>query len=232
MGERDEAIQEQVETEELELDGDGDLEEIDEVMRDAVAAVEEVQGHRGGRQQGSAAGAVAPEEETAEKVREASEEDVERLKKEIADLRDRSVRTLADFDNFRKRMERERNELRRYALTEPLRDLLDVVDNLERAVSASGTLEDLKAGVEMTLRQMLDILRQYGVREVVAQGEPFDPNLHEAVDREEKSDIETPEVVEELQRGYLLHERLLRPARVKVAVPPETAAGDRGAGEA
>jgi len=233
MGEKNDALREEVDAQEMELDGSGEPEDLDEVIRDAVAAVEEVQGQRVNRQPGSSAVAVAGETGAEDAgVGASEEEDVERLKQEIADLRDRSVRTLADFDNFRKRVERERNELKRYALTEPLRDLLDVVDNLERAVAASGSLDDLKAGVEMTLRQMLDILRQYGVRPVVAQGEPFDPNVHEAVAREERSDVQTPEVVEEMQRGYLLHDRLLRPARVKVAVPPEPPAPDREAAPA
>lgn len=150
-------------------------------------------------------------------------EDVEvaELRREIADLRDRSMRTLADFDNYRKRAERERRDAVRYAASAPLGDFLEVVDNLSRALAAGGSAEDLKTGVEMTLRQLEDALRRHGVEPVPAAGERFDPAHHEAVSRLEDPDVETPTVVEELQRGYRLHDRLLRPARVVVAVPPE-----------
>ncbi|HEX2253564.1 MAG TPA: nucleotide exchange factor GrpE [Thermoanaerobaculia bacterium] len=143
------------------------------------------------------------------------------LRRELADLKDRSMRTLADFDNYRKRSERERRESLRYASADLLRELLEVSDNLERAVAAGGSAEDLKTGVEMTLRQLQDVLRRHGAEEVPAVGEAFDPALHEAVSRQEDPDAEEPRVVEQFQRGYRLHERLLRPARVVVAVPPE-----------
>ena len=149
------------------------------------------------------------------------DEEVSTLRREIADLRDRSVRTLADFDNYRKRSERERRDAVRYAAAAPLGDLLEVVDNLGRALAAGGTADDLKLGVEMTLRQLEDVLRRHGVESVPASGELFDPAHHEAVSRLEDPDVEAPTVVEELQRGYRLHDRLLRPARVVVAVPPD-----------
>lgn len=151
------------------------------------------------------------------------DEEVATLRREIADLRDRSVRTLADFDNYRKRSERERRDAVRYAAAAPLGDLLEVVDNLGRALAAGGTADDLKLGVEMTLRQLEDVLRRHGVESVPASGERFDPAHHEAVSRLEDPDVEAPTVVEELQRGYRLHDRLLRPARVVVAVPPDEA---------
>lgn len=149
------------------------------------------------------------------------DEEVATLRREIADLRDRSVRTLADFDNYRKRSERERRDAVRYAAAAPLGDLLEVVDNLGRALAAGGTADDLKLGVEMTLRQLEDVLRRHGVESVPASGERFDPAHHEAVSRLVDPDVEAPTVVEELQRGYRLHDRLLRPARVVVAVPPD-----------
>jgi molecular chaperone GrpE len=156
--------------------------------------------------------------------------EVAKLRRENADLRDRSMRTLADFENFRKRTERERQEAKRYALMEPLRDFLAVVDNLDRALSAQGSAEDLKRGVEMTLRQFQEQLRRYGVREVPARGEAFDPAVHEAVSRQEDPTVERPTVAEELQRGYMIHDRLLRPAMVKVAVPAEKPAAAPGSG--
>jgi molecular chaperone GrpE len=150
-----------------------------------------------------------------------------------AGLQERYVRLLADFDNFRKRSEREREDRARYALMEPMRDLLPVLDNLERALSVPGVADDLRRGVEMVARQFLDVLRRYGVEPVAAIGEPFDPRVHDAVMKVESPDVSAATVVEELQRGYRLHERLLRPAMVRVAVPPEASPGGAtGDGEA
>lgn len=193
------------EDEAVALDLDGQTEDLDAAMRDAVAAVEEVEGER-----------------SAASAEETDEEEVAKLRREIADLRDRSMRTLADFDNFRKRSERERQETRKYALLEPLRDFLEIVDNLGLALSAAGSADDLKRGVEMIHRQMQELLRRLGVKEIEALNQPFDPTLHEAVQREEDPTVKTPTVVGELRRGYMLHDRLLRPTMVKVAVPSET----------
>jgi molecular chaperone GrpE len=190
---------EDAENDAIEIDGD-DEEDLEETMRQALAAVEDAE------REGEGDDATL---------------DVDRMEREIADLRDLSARTLADFDNYRKRSERERQEIRRYALMEPLRDLLDVVDNLERAVSAAGSAEDLKQGVEMTLRQLGDVLRRHGVQPVEAEGRTFDPKVHDAVSRQETPDVEEPTVASELQKGYTLHDRLVRPARVVVAVPAE-----------
>lgn len=134
---------------------------------------------------------------------------------------DRYLRLRADFDNYRKRSDREREELLRHSLVEPLRALLPVVDNLERAMSAQGGVEDLRKGVEMIARQLGETLRRLGVAEVPGVGERFDPRMHEAVMREESAAVEAPTVVAVLQRGYWLHDRLLRPAMVRVAVPVE-----------
>jgi molecular chaperone GrpE len=196
------------EDEAVALDLDNQTEDLDAAMRDAVAAVEEVEGK----------GTATP----AETAEETDEEEVAKLRREIADLRDRSMRTLADFDNFRKRSERERQESRKYALLEPLRDFLEIVDNLGLALSAAGSTDDLKRGVEMIHRQMQELLRRLGVKEIEALNQPFDPALHEAVQREEDPTVHKPTVVGELRRGYMLHDRLLRPSMVKVAVPSET----------
>ncbi|HEY7215795.1 MAG TPA: nucleotide exchange factor GrpE [Thermoanaerobaculia bacterium] len=201
---------------EVALDLDEQSPDLETAMRDAVAAVEGVE-----------AGA-RPEADSAETGEGADE--VARLRQEIADLRDRSMRTLADFDNFRKRSERERQELRRYALLEPMRELLTVADNLDLALSAQGSAEDLKRGVELIHRQMQELMRRFGVTEVAALGQPFDPTQHEAVSREESAEVKAPTVVAELRRGYKMHDRLLRPAMVKVAVPSEGPAPAAGGG--
>ena len=189
-------------TPEVALDLDEQSPDLEAAMRDAMAAVEAVEG-----------GAAAPAPSDAGEL--------DRLQRENAELRDRAVRTLADFDNFRKRSERERQEIKRYALLEPLRELLTVADNLDLALSAQGSAEDLKRGVEMIHRQMQELLRRFGLVEVAAVGQPFDPTQHEAVAREESSDVKAPTVVAELRRGYKMHDRLVRPAMVKVAVPAE-----------
>lgn len=184
------------EAEGYEIDLDDSAEDLDAALAQAVAAVEQVE-----RQERSTAG------------------EIERLEREIADLRDRSTRTLADFDNFRKRAERERLDLRKYALTEPLRDLLEVLDNLDRALAAGGSAEDLRQGVSMIARQFLDVLKRHGVTPIESLGQRFDPLVHEAVSRHDRDDVSEPTVTGELARGYHLHERLLRPALVTVAVP-------------
>jgi molecular chaperone GrpE len=196
-------------TPEVALDLDDQSTDLESAMRDAMAAVE---GKHAGTKPDPAAGSTA------------AGDDVAKLRQENIELRDRAIRTLADFDNFRKRSERERQESRRYALLEPMREFLTVADNLDLALSAQGSAEDLKRGVEMIHRQMSELLRRFGVVEVPAIGQPFDPTLHEAVSREESRDVKVPTVVAELRRGYKMHDRLVRPSMVKVAVPAEAAA--------
>jgi molecular chaperone GrpE len=152
-------------------------------------------------------------------VDEAATAELTMLRQEVVELRERSVRTLADFDNFRKRSEREREEQRRYAGSEVLRDVLPVIDNLERALESAGEAGELKAGVEMILRQILDLLKRHGVERVESMNRPFDPAVHEAVSRKDSEDIEGPTVLDELQAGYVMKDRLLRPAMVVVGVP-------------
>jgi molecular chaperone GrpE len=189
--------------------------DIEAAMREALSAVEAIEDPDSASPRSTAEGeAVDPDQQ-----------EVAALRRELADLRDRSMRTLADFDNFRKRAERERQEVRRYALLEPLREFLPIADNLERALQAGGSAEDLKRGVELILRQMQDLLRRFGVREVAADGEAFNPAVHEAVARTESDRVTNPTVTETLVKGYMLHDRLLRPAIVKVAVPPERGVG-------
>jgi molecular chaperone GrpE len=203
-------------TPEVALDLDEQNTDLETAMREAMAAVEGVEA---GSRPGSAP-AAGP----------AGSEEVERLRREVADLRDRNVRALADFDNFRKRSQRESQEYRKYALLEPLREFLTVIDNLDLALSAQGSAGDLKQGVEMIHRQMQELLRRFGVTEVPAVGQPFDPTQHEAVAREESPEVKAPTVAAELRRGYRMHDRLLRPAMVKVAVPVEGTPGPGGPG--
>ena len=207
-------------TPEVSLDLDEQSEDLEAAMRDAVAAVE-------GVERGNAGDPPAEASSAASQTDGSSEQEVAKLRREIADLRDRSMRTLADFDNFRKRADRERQESKKYALVEPLRDFLEIVDNLDLALAAAGSADDLKRGVEMIHRQMADLLRRFGVQEVTALGQPFDPTLHEAVSREEDPSVQAPTVTGEMRRGYRIHDRLLRPSMVKVSVPVEPAKPER-----
>lgn len=157
---------------------------------------------------------------------------------EAGRLREALMRTVADFENLKRRTEREKAEYTRWALADALRDLLSVLDNLERAVAhaADGTGEEFREGVAMVTRQFVDALRRQGAVEVSALGEPFDPNFHQAVMRVETADVPGGTVLEVFQKGYMLNERLLRPAMVKVSAAPKATApaensGAEGQGE-
>jgi molecular chaperone GrpE len=133
---------------------------------------------------------------------------------------ERFLRAAAELDNFRKRKEREVSDLRKYANQMLLRELLGVVDNLERALAASlenSETEGLREGVEMTLKELLKIFDQFKVTPIEAHEQPFDPNHHEAVMQEPSDAFPPNTVVKELQKGYMLRDRLLRPAMVVVS---------------
>jgi molecular chaperone GrpE len=144
---------------------------------------------------------------------------LEVLKTERDNLQDRLLRTAAEFDNYRKRIDRERREQSESAAAALLVEILPVVDNLERALQAPSGPEaaGYRAGVELILRQLVDTLRKRGVTPIEALGADFDPRFHQAVSQETSDAHRDGEVMEELQRGYMLGERLLRPAMVKVA---------------
>jgi molecular chaperone GrpE len=142
---------------------------------------------------------------------------LEELRRERDTLQDRLLRTAAEFDNYRKRMDRERRDLADYTAGEVMKELLPIVDNLERALQAAAQDDPLRKGVELIHRQMLDLLRKRGVNPIEALGTDFDPNFHQAVIHEESDDHREGEVMEELQRGYVVGDKLLRPAMVKVA---------------
>jgi molecular chaperone GrpE len=156
--------------------------------------------------------------DTAEGAEPAADQ-LDDLRREKDALQDRLLRTAAEFDNYRKRIERERGEFAAYAAAEVLTDLLPIVDNFERALDAPTTSDDaaFRKGVELIHKQMLDLLRKRGVTPIEALGSDFDPNFHQAVIHESSPGHREGEVMAELQRGYMLGDRLLRPAMVKVA---------------
>jgi molecular chaperone GrpE len=164
--------------------------------------------------QDPAAGGAGPQDSPA-----AAPDDVTAIARERDDYYDRLLRKTAEFDNYRKRVERERREQADWAAADVLTELLPLVDDLERALQAdaeTGT-DAYRKGVELIHKQMLDLLRRRGVTAVEAVGRPFDPREHQAVTHEAVPGHADGEVVEEFRRGYKLRDRLLRPAMVKVA---------------
>ena len=142
------------------------------------------------------------------------------LEAELSEAQEQVLRTAADAENFKKRLQREKEEQTRYANESFMRELLTVIDNLERALEHSGTEASqggLVEGLTLTLKGFLDTLARFGCTQVEAIGKPFDPNFHEAVSQEESADHEPNTVLQELQKGYMLKERLLRPAMVLVS---------------
>lgn len=143
--------------------------------------------------------------------------ELEKLKVERDALLDRLARLQAEFENARKRSAREQQEFREYALTEAVKGLLPVLDSFERALQVSANESDLRGGVELIYKQLEDALAKLGLRPIPAKGEPFDPHLHQAIEMVDTTEADDHQVLEELQRGYKLKDRLLRPSMVKVA---------------
>jgi molecular chaperone GrpE len=158
----------------------------------------------------------APDAPPAADAQEPEPTEAERQRDQYYDL---LLRTRAEFDNYRKRIDRERQEMADAAASDLLRELLPLIDNMERALAADigEGVESLHRGVELIHRQMLDLLRKRGIRPIAAVGADFDPHIHQAVVHEEVPGRREGEVVEELRRGYMLGDKLLRPALVKVA---------------
>ena len=169
---------------------------------------------------GSQPAEAAPEPE-AESV---SRADYDLLKTERDQLVDRLARLQAEFDNARKRAERERAEFRDYATGSVVEQFLPVLDNFTLALAANGSADQLRTGVQLIVKQMDEVLRQLQVAIVPTVGEPFDPRVHEALGSVERDDIPDQHVAEEIRRGYRIREKLLRPAMVRVASNPHQVA--------
>jgi molecular chaperone GrpE len=137
---------------------------------------------------------------------------------DVAEWKNRYMRTLADFENFRKRTEREKAEFFKYALSGTFKDMLPILDNFDRALDHAEEGDEFHKGVLLIYKQLFDMLRKAGLRPIEDRDVTFDPNIHEAVIREENDSVPNQTVLEILQKGYFLHDRLLRPALVKVAV--------------
>jgi molecular chaperone GrpE len=165
------------------------------------------------------------EETTEEQAPRSSGEDaaalrghLEKLQGERNELLDRLARLQAEFENARKRAAREQQEYKDFALADALKNLLPIVDSFDRALQTKVQKpEDFRAGVELIRKQFHDALEKLGLRPIPAKGEPFDPRLHEAIEMVDTDAVKDHHIVDELQRGYKLKDRLLRPAMVRVA---------------
>jgi molecular chaperone GrpE len=189
----------------------------------------EEEGAKEGRVRAGEPTAAAPKEAPLPAVEDsrqakARKRDAEmrQLRKERDDLKDQYLRTMADMDNLRKRAEREKAEYVQFALSDMLLELLEVLDNFERALGAADVAPDgknFRDGIELIYRMYQAALFKRGVRPIEINDKAFDPTVHHAMITEESEAVSEPEVGQVLQKGYMLHSRLLRPALVKVVVP-------------
>ena len=148
--------------------------------------------------------------------------DLDKLKTERDTLLDRLARLQAEFENARKRTAREQQEFREYAVADALKALLPTLDSFERALQTGASdKSEFRGGVELIYKQLQDALVKLGLRPIPARGEPFDPHLHQAIEMVDTQEAEDHHVLEELQRGYKLKDRLLRPSMVRVARNPK-----------
>src|SRR5947207_9961994 len=143
--------------------------------------------------------------------------EIDKLRAERDMLIDRLARMQADFDNARKRAAREQQDFRDYALADTIKTLTPVLDSFDRALKSSPEKSEFHVGIELIHKQLQDVLARIGVHPVLAAGQQFDPRYHEAIEMVDTEDAADNEVIEELQRGYKLKDRLLRPAMVRVA---------------
>ena len=207
----------------------------EDVIAAAVESVERTREAAAAESTAPESSDVAAEELAALRARvEALEARERELSAQLDQERERTLRGLADLDNARKRSQREREEVLRYGLERHLKDLLPVVDNLDRALDLgdrSGKWESLAEGVRMTRKLLEDTLAKQGLKAFTARGQPFDPHVHEAMGHEEREDLAPNMVSTEVLRGFMLHDRLVRPALVMVARAPAPAPSAEPAAE-
>ncbi len=181
-----------------------------------------------GKEKSSASTAEEENKETKSKDKKGKvkvlKESLEEKEEELKTLYDKLLRTQAEFENYKKRMAKEKSDLIKYANEEMVKEILHTVDNLERATQhakESNQSENITEGVDIILKQLLKSIERFGVRGFSSAGEKFDPNKHEAVIQMESAEHEPNTIIAESQKGYFLHERLLRPALVTVAKAPQ-----------
>ena len=146
-----------------------------------------------------------------------AEQIIQKLREENRQLTDQLLRKQADIENVKKRLTREKEEFQKFSLAQTIQSLLPILDGFELALKSEATGEDYRRGVEIIYLQFLGTLQRMGLESIESVGKPFDPNLHEAIAAVETDEYPDQQVVDELQRGYFFKQRLLRPARVRVA---------------
>jgi molecular chaperone GrpE len=166
-------------------------------------------------------GARAATRGAGEEKHQGTQTELEQLKAERDRLVDRLARLQAEFENARKRAERERNEFREFVTGSVVEQFLPVVDNFELALKSTGSEKQLRSGVSLIVKQMEEILEKMQVKAIPTVGEVFDPRFHEALGTVERDDLPDQQVAEEVRRGYKIRERLVRPALVRVAHNPK-----------
>jgi molecular chaperone GrpE len=204
---------------------DGDLEESRDEAGAALYSPDDEQDELGRTMDRRSAGEGGPA--VAELV--ATRAELKRLQAQVSEAHEALARRQADFENYRKRIERERGEAYNRVVAEVAGKLLPVVDNLSRALEAERSVEASESkefrhflrGVELISKQLNEVLESFGVQPIVAIGERFDPHIHEAVVTEDSAEYEPDTIISEMQRGYRIGDRLLRPAMVKVAARTE-----------
>lgn len=170
----------------------------------------------------------ADEEETESQTVEIQKSELEELKEERDELEEKYLRRTADLKNLQERTKQEKQELMKYANDNLLADLLEVMDNFDRALEQMNfDNEDVAEGVRMIKNQLDELLEKYDVEPIKAEGEPFDPHEHEGMMREEKEDLDEKKVLQVFKKGFKLHDRVLRPASVKVGVPASSDEGQQ-----
>ena len=183
-----------------------------------------MQNDRAGRQEPEMiTGDEFPQERVTEPAQESNpaQAELDQLKGERDQLLDRLARLQAEFDNARKRESRERADARDYTISNTVEPFLGVMDNFQLALRADGTVEQLRSGVELILKQMEEALRGLNVQPVESVGEQFDPRIHEALGSIETKEFPDHQVLEEIRKGYRIREKLLRPALVRIAENPD-----------
>jgi molecular chaperone GrpE len=171
-------------------------------------------------QEAQAAEAALEAPSATEDGEQVSRTEFDQLKAERDQLLDRLARLQAEFENARKRTEREQAANRDYAVGNVVEKFLPVMDHFELALKSGGSADQLRSGVELIVKQMEDVLRQLNVTPIPAEGEEFDPRMHEALGTVERPDLPDHHIAEEIRRGYKLRDRLLRPSLVRIASNP------------
>ncbi len=195
-----------------------DIEDIKKEDAEEQAAEKTAAGQEdSGAAEEAAAGETSSQDEDPEEAGEAGKQEETSEEKTEDDGDTRYLRLMADFQNYKKRVEKEKADLCSYANEKLISEMLEVIDNFERALQQEGGGDGFKEGMEMIFKQLSDVLKKSGLAEIPALGEEFDPNFHNAVMKEETEEYESGKVSGVMQKGYTLNGKVIRPSMVKVA---------------